>query len=265
MLNPKKTPLWISYFVLTTLSAMSFIFYFKAPSESKWDWVRNITVNLGTGIIVALLTALLIDAIINRKQERERKRYELVGLQQLRIPLLHQFQLLFNIFKASVEIKPQNIYQNLRDLFDEDYFVQLAFFDFSKPAPIATPLQWFDYLSHECTKFRDALNRTVEKYSIYLDSETLDVIEQLINSSFISFILQAPAVREVDKRGGFSRDYNFFAGSGMGDIVREYTSLFLKLMEYYNEQVAQENKIVFKDDLWRNDVAPQFGSARINR
>jgi hypothetical protein len=264
MQNPKKTPLWISYLVLATLSAVSFILYFKAPSESKWDWVRNISVNLGTGIIVVLLTALLIDAIINRKQEKERTRYELVSLQQLRIPLLHQFLLLFNIFKASVEIKPQTIYQNLPDLFDDNYFVQLAFFDFSKPAPTATPLQWIDYLSHECTKFRDALNRTVDKYSVYLDSETLDVIEQLINSNFISFILQIPAIREVDQRGGFRRNYNFFAGSGMRDIVREYTSLFLKLVEYYNQQVAQESRIVVTDDLWRNDVAPQVGSARIN-
>jgi hypothetical protein len=264
MLTPNKNLPLISYIILSVLSVISFVIYFNAPSAMEWDWLRHITVNLGTGIIVALLTVLLIDNIIRINREKERKKYQSVALRQLQIPLIHQFHLLFYIFKSSVEIKPQKTYQYVRDLFDDNYFVQLAFFDFSKKAPIWGDLQWFDYLPRECTKFRDALSRTVEKYSLYLDSGIIEIMEEIINSDFISIVLQAPAIREIDRHEGYKRSYNFFAGSGMCDIVREYTSLFTRLVEHYNELAPQEKRVLMRDDLWRNDTAPKIGSGRVS-
>jgi hypothetical protein len=95
---------------------------------------------MGTGLIVAALTTLLIDNITRTNQEKERKKYQAVALQQLEIPLVHQLYMLFNIFKSSVGIKPQKTYRNARDLFDDNFFDHLVFFDFSKEAPIIGPI-----------------------------------------------------------------------------------------------------------------------------
>lgn len=265
----KKNPLLIPCTVLIVLSVISFVIYFVYYSK---DWVRNITVNLGTGFIVAVLTALLIDNIIRTNQEKERKKYQSVALQQLEIPLVHQLYLLFNIFKSSLEIIPQKTYRNVRDLFDDNFFDHLVFFDFSKKAPIYGPVfggtQWFDYISHDCKGFVDALNRTVAKYSLYLDSEIVEIMEQIINSFFVKFVLEAPVMREIVKNEGYKQgSCNFFAAPGMLESVREYTGLFTRLVEHYNGFVTDEKKILIRKtdcDLWRNDFVP-IGSGRITQ
>lgn len=265
----KKNPLLIPCTVLFVASGISFAFYFVYYYK---DCVRNIAVNMGTGLIVAALTTLLIDNIIRTNQEKERKKYQAVALQQLEIPLVHQLYMLFNIFKSSVEIKPQKTYRNTRDLFDDNFFDHLVFFDFSKEAPIIGPrwggTQWFDYISHECKEFVDALNRPVAKYAVYLDLEIVGIMEQIINSYFVSFVLFAPVMREIDKNKGYKQgSCNFFAVPGMLKTVREYTSLFTRLVEHYNGLVTEEKKILIREtehDLWKDGLVA-IGSGRITQ
>jgi hypothetical protein len=265
----KKNPLLIPCTVLIALSVISFVIYFYYYCK---DWLRNITANLGTGLIVAVLTALLIDNIIRTNHEKERKKYQSVALQQLETPLVHQLYLLFYIFKASVEIKPQKKYENVHDLFDNDFFHHLVFFDFSKKAPIYGPVfggtQWFDYISHDCKEFVDALNRTLSKYSVYLDSEIVEIMEHTINSFFVKWVLDAPVMREIAKNEGFKQgSWNLFAAPSVLESVHEYTGLFTKLVEHYNGLVTEEKKILIRktdDDLWRNDFIP-IGSGRITQ
>lgn len=100
---------------------------------------------------------------------------------------MRHFYLLFNIFKAAVPEKPDKEYQSVADLFDELYFNQLAFLDFSPPAPVFTSLDatWSEYLSKECAQFKDSIDRTTEKYCLVLQRETIDLMEEIINSPFL--------------------------------------------------------------------------------
>lgn len=259
----------ISYVILGIICLACFAYFL---SHSDQDSLKSITLHLSTGIFVVLLTIFLIDYINSRSQEKERKKYQSVALQQLEIPLTHQLYLLFYIFKSSLETKPQKIYRNVRDLFDDNFFDHLAFFDFSKKAPIYGPVfggtQWFDYISHDCKEFVDSLNHTVAKYSLYLDSEIVEIMEQIINSLFISLVLKAPVMREIAKNEGFKQGSgNLFAAPGVLECVHEYTGLFTKLVEHYNGFVTEEKKILIRktdDDLWRNDFVP-IGSGRITQ
>ena len=213
-----------------------------------------------------MLTVFLIDALIRRNEERERKRVRRVAFQQLRIPLLHHLLVLHGMYKASIPNPPEIRPGEVRELFTDSYFVQLTFLDFSKPAPLssAVPLQWFDYLKMESEKFKAALGRTIEKYAVFLEGDSVEILETLINSSFISLLEQAPAIRDVDKREAFKRNYNLLAGQGIAELVREYANVFTRLVELYNLAVPGEQKLILGSDLWRNDIAPQFGSARIS-
>ena len=267
----KKNIPSISYVILFFVGVVCFVISFHFKASSAWIWIRDITINLGAGIIVVILTIILIDNIISSNQEKERKKYQSVALQQLETPLVRQLYLLFYIFKASLEIKPQKQYQNVRDLFDDDFFQHLVFFDFSKKAPIYGPVfggtQWFDYISHECKEFVDALNRTLGKYSLYLDSEIVEIMEQIINSFFMSFVSKAPVMRDIAKNEGYKQGpCNFFNAPGMGETVREYTDLFTRLVEHHNDLVTEEKKILIRmndHELWRNDFVP-IGSGRVS-
>lgn len=250
-----------SYIILLSLIIILILLYFINPYDTSW--LHDFSLNLTTEIMGILLVVLLIDRVISINQENERQRCQKIAFQQLRIPLLNNFILLFNIFKSSVQVKPDKNYINVSDLFDDLYFDQITFFDFSKPAPVAPSTNWFNYLSKDCSEFKENINRTVDKYSFCLEPDVIDLMEEIINSSFISFILQAPSIPEIDRREGYIRRYNFFEGQGMVDLVTKYTNSLTKLIDYYNKCAPNEKKILMTDDLWRNDVSPQIGSSRL--
>lgn len=250
-----------SYYLLLTLIIILIIIYFKNPYAT--NWLRDFSLNLMTEIIGILLVVILIDRAINIKNENERKKRQEIAFRQLRIPLLNHFTLLFNIFKSSIQEKPDKDYKNVSDLFDDIFFYQITFFDFSKPAPVIPETNWFNYLSQKCLEFKDDLNRTVDKYSFYLEPETVDLMEEIINSPFISFIPQVRRIPELDIRNGYKREYNLFGGEGMIDLIKEYARLFTKLIDCYNLNVLDEKQIIMTDVLWRNDTSPKIGSSRL--
>ncbi len=89
-----------SYISLILLAFFLLLLYLKNPGTTHW--LQDFTLNLMTEIIGILLVVILIDRVININQENERKKLQEIAFQQLRIPLLHHFTLLFNIFKSSV-------------------------------------------------------------------------------------------------------------------------------------------------------------------
>jgi hypothetical protein len=254
----------LSYAFLFVLLAATIGGYLCGVAQ-QIEWLKDLSLNVGTEIFGILLTVFLIDAVIRRNEERERNRVRQIAFQQLRIPLLHQLQMLHGMYKGCISRPPETTPTEISGLFSDDYFIQIAFLDFSKPAPLssAVPLQWFDYLKMEVEKFKTALGRTIEKYAAFVDADSIALLETLMDSSFISLIAQAPAIRDVDRRENFQRSYNLLAGQGMAQLVREFTSTFCQLVETYNLAVPIERKLSLDGGSWRTDVSPQFGSARL--
>jgi hypothetical protein len=168
------------------------------------------------------------------------------------------------MYKASTLQAPETRSADVRGLFDDRYFAELVFLDFSMPAPVSSPipLQWFDYLSMSASEFKGDLGRTVDRYALFLDGESLELMETLINSTFISLLQQVPAIRNAGRRGQVVPSGNIWAGGGMATIIREYVAWFAELVDCYNLTVREDEQLTPNDDLWRNDVAPTFGSAR---
>ena len=177
--------LWISYIILIIFTIISFTFYFNVQDTS---WIKDFSLNFSTEVIGILLTVFLIDIIIKMKEERERIKRQEIGLKQLKVNLLNHLHLLFNIYKASVESKPNDLNMKASHFFDENYYQEIKYFDFSKNAPVTSNINWGYYLASKNEKFKTGLNKTIDKYGIYLDSDGIDLMEKLINSNFINFI-----------------------------------------------------------------------------
>lgn len=229
------------------------------------DWLKDISLNVGTEVLGIFLTVWLIDTVIRKKEQSERERVMNVAFSQLRLPLRHHITMLVAMYKGALAHAPQPPPRDLTELFGPEYAVQVAFLDFAKPAPLMNvlPLNWFDYFHFEIEKFNSALSRTIEKYATFLDPETVELLEALLASSLLSFLSQSRAIPPIHKQQGINCRYNLLAGQGVSELIRQHTTLVEQLVELANRKLPQDKTLGLNAEDWRNDIAPKFGSARL--
>jgi hypothetical protein len=254
-----KTP----YVVLPILLGCCFFVYFF--SSGQYPWLKSFSLDIASEITGILIVVFSIDRVIAIDQENQRRKLEAVAFLQLRRPLRRHFYLFFNMFKAAIAEKPDKNYQTVVDLFDHTFFEELAFLDFSKPAPVlgAIEADWSDYLLRECSQFKDSLNRTMEKYCLFLQPELIELMEEVINSPFLWIVFNAPVIRQFSAKNNTSNSYNLLARQEIRDLLKEYIQLITALLEQYNQRVSEDKQIKISDELWAKEVLPKIGSGRI--
>jgi len=231
------------------------------------DWLKDLSLNLVAELIGILLVLILVNRSIELNQAKERKRFRKIAFRQFKLVLHKHIHLLFNMFKASSEAKPEINYEKIEDLFKDTYFKEVGFLDLLKPAPVLNhkgeEMDWLDYLFSEFASLRAALYKVVDRYSFYLDSEVVDLLEEVADAGFISFITvirEAKECNDVELRGDLLSECQ--------PLLMEYTSLFIRLVELYNQSVASESQMIKIDsskwnELWGNNVRPRIGDSRI--
>ncbi|MEA9569072.1 hypothetical protein [Polynucleobacter sp. AP-Nickl1-40-C4] len=82
-------------------------------------------------------------------------------------------------------------------------------------------------------------------------------------SSLLGLLSQARAVPPIDRQQNFNRQYNLLSGNNISELINQHTDLIEKIVELSNQKLPDDKKICLSAEDWRNDVAPQFGSARL--
>lgn len=228
------------------------------------SFAESFSLNLATEVIGIGLTIFLIDKVVERQQNKERERYRQVAIQRLRNPLTRHVGFLFEMFKACVKSKPKKEFVNVSDLFNKTFFDEISHLDFAKPAPITNALTgsptWAYYLVRETKALNDSLSAILEKYSLYMDVELIHLIERVLDKSLYSFVSVIQGEVVADEGRGIKRAHPWFTNVA-GHVVGEHVWPFQELVEYYNNHVTPEHKIML-NQTWRNNVAPPIGSAR---
>lgn len=190
------------------------------------------------------------------------EKYERLAARQLAVYIRRHFYIFMNIYKASMPSKLERRVSEPRELFDEDYYANVIFFDFSGLAPVLPATSWFNYLQREFAKFNNALEGTIQKYGSLISFEVVELGESLINAHLTSLISQLPSLPQIDAQHNITRPYILFFGSDMTNMLRTYITDFLRLIDWCNSNAPEDQKIQVFEDLWRDDVAPTIGSAR---
>jgi len=260
-----KNLIYVSYLILSIFLIIVIVFSFTDIIKSQH--LRDISLNLIAEIIGIFLVIFFVDNIISINKANEEKRIVRSALQQLHSPLKKQLEVLFNVFKTSIEIKPDKHYKFVSDLFDNFYFNSIKNFNFSKIAShisifILNYPSWIGHLTHEILSFKEIANKILFKYSRHLEPEYIDMIEDIIDSDFIKFIYEVDLVESNPEMNNiFPKDFNFFANDEIQYYLKNYTELLTKLINKYNQNVEDSEKI-FIDDIWW-DMPPEIGSNRI--
>lgn len=254
----KERPLIWSY--LAVAAALAVLLSILVGDSGWWD---ELVPNLVAELVGILVVVGLVDAVLRRRERADRRRREKQALRQLKIPLVHHFHLLINMFKASAAEVP-NPQDRDSQVFGSQFMEALQWLDFSADAPVIPKVDWFTHLERGFRAFRDALRGTIDSYGIFIEPDLIDVMEGLINSTVLSVVIQAPAIKQVDQQERFVRPYNLFGHDSFRPYLTEYTTWFQVLLDCFNAAVNEDDRIVYPDSQWRDDVAPAVGSARID-
>lgn len=245
------------YLLLLLASALFFILY--GLNYQKDNWQEAVFVNMATGSLGTIVTLVFVDSILKRVENLRSRRYASVATLRIRVYLQRHLNLLFDIYKASSDPLDFGSHKSIEEIFGEDFYRTVRQFDISASAPVTGNMRWADYIHQEREELDRQLKDVLDNYAMHLDLELVEAVEALRVSSLYDIFSKMPVLADIA-----SPPIAVFGDISMWQVVEEYIKKFFNVIEGFNEY-AQDGKEVFFDDQWfRNDIAPQVGSARLN-
>ena len=213
-------------------------------------WLKDFSLNLTTELVGILLVVFSVDRAVTFRQQQENHKFKQIAFRQLRFTLIKQLHLLVEMFKDATDKQPKKYYNTLADFLQDDtYFRELAALNLLKNAPVLTPqgekMDWLDYLHAESLNLKSAISLVVDRYSFYLDSEVVELMENLSDAVFIRFMT---SIWEAKKLEAYTEHGDLL--SDCEELFREYISQLLTLVDFYNDSVPIERQINLDWPTW---------------
>ncbi len=264
-LNKSYLLLFLMLF-LSIFSSYSCINGFWIDHEICGIWLEELSINLIAEVTGILLVLFSVNKTVRENREKEKTKFKEIAFRGLKLTITKQIYLFFEVLKASTPQKPDKTYKKLEDLFDDTYFREVQNLDLLTRAPILTPsgepMDWLDYLVYESLNLRTSLGRVVDRYAFYLESEVVDLMEEMTDASFIRFLTSLWEAKRVN--GLTSKGDLLFACE---EMFREYADSLVKLVKFYNENVTSDRQIIIDEqqwqEWWNHKGRPQLGDSRI--
>lgn len=221
---------WILGILSLVLTVLSYISQLSNP------WLSSGLSNLATGFIASVIIYYLIEQIIEKnKKEEERKRKQ-ICYRRLYYPLSRYMGFLKRLYNDTRNNPPDEIPETLSDMFDSEFIENCEMLDWSSDPDFISQRTWRDYIFFSNSTLIKDLNEILDMYSYALDTETINLIEDIIQSSFMyvsgsimdnisSFILNFPVVGKIG---------NFFRA---GDDFLKVISLIIQLVKEINPHI----------------------------
>jgi hypothetical protein len=254
---------------LLLLSVVSFSIYlslefaYQAIPEIQ-PWLLSFT----TATFGSYLTAIVVDKSFRDKERREQERIRTTALRRLEAPLNAHLSLLAGWYVTASAKETLNEPDSFRSLLEDDFTETVTHFDFLAEAPATAPNQdWLDYSAHELQNFNQEIERVLAKHGAYLDSETIEILEQLADSTVSSIVISRAKTRpEIQRwrteRGIDSTEVGEHLALVINEQVEEHVENVLRLMQHYEER-GLKFKSTGTSPL-SDSIAPSVESARLD-
>ena len=242
--------------LLTTASLLA--------SRYRIEWVAPFASNLAAGFLGSFLTVLLIDRALERERRTQNERIQKVAFAQVRPAILRHLIVLSDWYKAAIPQPPAKQPTKFEELFNEDYFREIQYLDFSKFGP-RTAETWLAFTRQEFDSLRVEIRLMIDKYAFFLDADALELLEGISNSVIINAVINLAQVDLIarDRAGNINRRYNVLGEESFIREVREHIRKLNSFISLFNSKASDPLDLASLG-LWRTDVSPGFGSARVS-
>ena len=247
------------------LLALLFAVTSRITTTHQWEWAASFTSNLAAGFFGSFLTVLLIDRALERERKIQSERIRKLAFAQLRPAIGSHINLLFDWYKAAVPAPPPSQPTKFDRVFGEDYFREVQELDFSKNNSTWPPRSWFSFSGAQFESLTHEITGVIDKYGFFLDPHSLELLEGIANSTVASsFRNLGPADPVALSRGiGGPFRYNVLSEQNFMRELRQHVGKVGTFLALFNS-TASEPIDLASLELWRTDVSPAYGSARVS-
>ncbi len=244
------------WLLLVAIAIVGNVCFYVLPN--KQDFRPSVLGDLTAGLTGALVTALMVDRVIEAREDRERKRLRQLALRQLAPVFTGHVHLIAQWVKASSE-KPERFPTTIAELLSRETLNNLRYLDFSKQAPTHPTMSWLQYSSREFERLDAEIERLIDRYASVLGSEDLTALEELRTSSLTRLVRAAVVMPELDQQSQIRRSYNILYDTSVMELVYNHAKSVQKVSSIMREVADPETGLV---RIWMDDMAPQWMSAR---
>ena len=124
------------HYLLLILGTISVIMGWLSNVHLHWDWLSSLFTNFGAAFIAAFLIVLLIDRALEKERQARSEKFQKFVLSSLRPTFLRYLDFLCTWYKAASTSVREPRPDRLDKLFDDNYYDQIRYLDFSKDAQV---------------------------------------------------------------------------------------------------------------------------------
>jgi hypothetical protein len=259
---------WKPLALLLLACLASFLIYLNTSNDHSTKIIADITLSLATSFISVIFTVLILDRYLESQRIAEKLNLNHACLRTMRPSIEHIAYIFYSINKATAlkkgEAGKQSISTMLKSL-DND---QVRCLNCQLSCPHGFPsISWEDYLIERFRKFTDALNRLLERYSVNLDADTIELCEQIANHFFprsLSFVNDTRAANKELLGLDFSNITTLQLATTHSSTPTVFEDYIDKLSKLTTLVAAAYNaKDLYIDLQWEDRVIPLLGSCRL--
>lgn len=256
-MKPTLAPRW-ALVAITAFAIVALVLAAVISGNSIW---RDIFVNLGAGLAATVVTVLLIDRALGKREEDRARRFVDRARARLKGPLHRQISLWINIYKASVPSKPLNPPERFSDFAKAEHLQHIALFTAVGTAPYAPAKPWPICLHDELDRFRQELEDVLDKFGVFMQPEFMEMISNCSESGLIKQVLVLPQL------SGTLRGQPIFVARDVDDaFIPKLLPWLVPYLEAVGKLIseisASEGAIAIPQTTWTDGGYPAYGSAR---
>lgn len=236
--------------ILALIIIASLIYVFSPDCE----FIKIFLPNIIGGLIAAFFVTLSVDVMLWRREKRQKKKMKRIAAKRLwreTLPLLEMF---VQMWKASVERKPEELPVRYDDFLKGDYHDAYKRFDLSTAAPVVPEREWYVHFANVLKRFKVAIDTILDVYHSYMDATFVKKIEDVVGHPYMKNPDSFLGKREQEKSGAIERKY----GGEPAILAHEYFIHLNNLLEQISQEI--DVNLVIYENILRDDHQPLWSS-----
>lgn len=181
-------------------SVLLILFIAAGLSLCGWLFIpclSSLFLNLLTGFISSIFTVIVIDKILQKREEKDQEPIKLALYREVQLFASSLISLWSSMYEESCEHKEQI---SVKTLFTEKTIDEIAWsLHLDKEANVIPKQTWFSYLSTQSQSITKRGNKLIDRYAFFLEPELFQVIYYLCNEGALLFgIKQMSIAQQAD-------------------------------------------------------------------